>query len=700
MRIAHLRRADRVAGRLGLAFGLLALLVALCGAGAMTGALLLEGIQHRITDRLDPTEDDNLRLLDAGVSAQRSMRGYLITGEQSELAAFRAARARIPLLLSDIRAHDVADERAVAAQQRQVEAYLRVAERQARAAPRSAGAAALTREASLRFNAFEHANGTLTDQLTADEQRQQERADTVTRAGLAGLGALVAVAVAGAVYTSMRTTRALTRPLLSTERTLGRLAAGEHSARAEVTGPREIRAVARSVNELAEEADRLRAVEEERRQLSGMAREAGIRIRAKLDVDHVLDAACTGVGEGLDADHVFVLLAEEGGGTVPVARAWSACRGLLPAGEQPIPPVPLEVVHDHYRRGTSWCLNGPAALLSEGGPLPGGPGSFGASGLPPQARAAAKKLGLACVVVIPIGVGEQAMGALFLARTRPERPWRPVEIEIAESMAAGVGRALHTALLYEQESRLVEKLRALDQAKSDFLSTVSHELRTPLTSIVGCVELLQDEDTGPLTPTQAHMLDVVDRNAQRLRALIEDLLTLSRIESGVFITRKAPVDLRRLVVAAADAIRPSAEAASVSLRTRCPQQPLILEADGEQLDRVLMNLLSNAVKFTPDGGTVTVCADVQDGTVVLSVSDTGIGIPAAEQDKLFQRFFRASNAADAAIPGTGLGLTIVRTIVANHGGGTEVHSEEGRGTTITARLPLVGGDRSADTDTT
>jgi signal transduction histidine kinase len=98
------------------------------------------------------------------------------------------------------------------------------------------------------------------------------------------------------------------------------------------------------------------------------------------------------------------------------------------------------------------------------------------------------------------------------------------------------------------------------------------------------------------------------------------------------------------------------------------------------------------VKFTPQGGKVTVAAEVRDGEAVLSVSDTGIGIPAAEQEKLFQRFFRASNATDAAIPGTGLGLTIVRTIVANHGGEMGVHSEEGRGTTFTARLPIAAGN--------
>ncbi|MDX3451803.1 ATP-binding protein [Streptomyces sp. ME02-8801-2C] len=690
------RRGGRVAHRLGLTFGLLTLLIALCGAGTLIGALALESRRDGVSERLRHAEDDNLRLFNAGVSAQRSMRGYLVTGDQSELAAFRAARDGIPSVIDDLRGHEVADEDDLATQQRQLEAYLRIADEQEYATPGSAQAVSLTREATRRFDAFEVTNSSLNDQLNEEEQRQEGHADTVVRAGVAGLGAALVAALAVAVYTSVHTVRALTGPLRSTERTLDRLTAGEHSARAEEDGPEEIRAVARSVNLFADERERLRAVEEERQRLSKAARKTGIRIRGRLDVDYVLDAACSGIGEVLAADYVFILLAENGGSEFPVARVWSAERGLLPDEERRrIPTLPADVVSDHYRRGTVWLATDLPQYLSRTRPIPGAPGSFGKTGMPSGNRAAAAALGLDSAVITPIGVGEEPIGAVSVARTSADRPWRPVDIEIAESMASGVGRALHTALLYEKESGLVDKLRALDKAKSDFLSTVSHELRTPLTSIVGYIELLKDDDAGSLSPSHLHMLDVVDRNANRLRALIEDLLTLSRIESGAFTSRKAPVDLRRLVASAVDAIRPAAEAASVSLETRCPEQPLVLEADGEQLDRVLMNLLSNAVKFTRGGGKVSVRADAQDGEAVLRVSDTGIGIPAAEQEKLFQRFFRASNATEQAIPGTGLGLTIVHTIVANHGGRTAVRSEEGRGTTITAWLPLTGTDGAA-----
>jgi signal transduction histidine kinase/HAMP domain-containing protein len=672
-----------------MAFGLLIALLLLVGGGALTVSRVADDMHDRIY-RLQPALRENMHMREQVTRMSRAVRTYLLTGDTAARSSYRQMRDEPFATLAEARRVAPAWARSnLVAQDRHLRAYVRLADQQAQSAPGSADARRLTGEASRRFTAFDITNRRLETRLTSDMQRLEDGADTFLDGSAVAIGVLLTAGTALAVFTAVRTTRALTRPLQSTAAALDRLASGEHSARAQETGPEEIRMVARSVNALADESDRLRADEAERRTLSEAARETGIRIRDRLDVDYVLDAACTGVSDVLAADYVFILLAENDGSAFPVARVWSAERGLLPEEEgRSIPTLPADVVRDHYRRGTVWLITDMPRYVSDTTPMPDAPGSFGKTGMPAENRAAAAALGLDSVVITPIGVGEEPIGAVAVARTSADRPWREMDIEIVESMASGIGRALHTALLYEQETSLVEKLRALDKAKSDFLSTVSHELRTPLTSIVGYIELLKDEETGPLTPPQVRMLDVVDRNANRLRALIEDLLTLSRIESGAFGSKKEPVDLCRLVVSATDAIRPAAAAASVVLETHCPSRPLVLEADSDQLDRVLMNLLSNAVKFTPEGGKVTVRAEVRDGEAVLSVSDTGIGIPAAEQEKLFQRFFRASNATDAAIPGTGLGLTIVRTIVANHGGEMYLSSEEGCGTTFTARLPI------------
>jgi signal transduction histidine kinase len=238
-----------------------------------------------------------------------------------------------------------------------------------------------------------------------------------------------------------------------------------------------------------------------------------------------------------------------------------------------------------------------------------------------------------------------------------------------------------------EDSRAREQqLDALETAKTDFMSTVSHELRTPLTSIAGYVELLMDTGPGSLTPAQQRMLEVIGRNTARLRELVEDMLTLAAIESGEFRTASEPVDLAQVIERTVAAVGPSADKASVGLHADV-RGPLPLSGDAVQLDRVLTNLLTNAVKFTAAEGTVSVHAERRDDELVLTVADTGIGIPAGEQQALFTRFFRATNAIRKAVPGTGLGLAVVRTIVDRHGGSIEITSTENVGTTVTVRLP-------------
>jgi len=254
-------------------------------------------------------------------------------------------------------------------------------------------------------------------------------------------------------------------------------------------------------------------------------------------------------------------------------------------------------------------------------------------------------------------------------------------------MAADLATALTHARLYEQEAEMVQQLRNLDQAKSDFVSSVSHELRTPLTSIRGYVEMLIDGDAGELDAEQQQMLGVVERNADRLLALIEDLLTLSRIESGSFRVAPAPVRLGEITegLLAEMVAQPSAQGVQLVGEIESDLPPVL--GDAGQLERVLMNLLSNAIKFSPDGGRVVVRASVDGDEVVLEVSDEGMGIPMDEQEKLFSRFFRSSAAQERAIQGTGLGLVIVKSIVENHHGRIDVRSLPGDGTTFTVRLP-------------
>jgi PAS domain S-box-containing protein len=242
-------------------------------------------------------------------------------------------------------------------------------------------------------------------------------------------------------------------------------------------------------------------------------------------------------------------------------------------------------------------------------------------------------------------------------------------------------------LVVKRQKALVEDLRAADKAKSDFISTVSHELRTPLTSITGYLEMLQDGLGGPLNENQQMMIDVVDRNAQRLLNLIEDVLTLSRLESGSVKLNRSEADVRSMVTAAVETLLPQIHNSGLVLEVDVSQNCGSLVGDVNQLERVLINVLNNAVKFTPSGGRLSINAYRQGSSVTISVSDTGVGIPVEEQPHLFSRFFRASTAQTHAVQGTGLGLTIVKSIVERHGGAVSLQSAPGVGTTVYIELP-------------
>jgi PAS domain S-box-containing protein len=244
---------------------------------------------------------------------------------------------------------------------------------------------------------------------------------------------------------------------------------------------------------------------------------------------------------------------------------------------------------------------------------------------------------------------------------------------------------------HEAVNRLVAKLKASDEAKRDFFATVSHELRAPLTAIEGYVEMLGAQEPPQTMAQRREMLGMISRSTLRLRALVDDIFTLAKLEAGAAATTTRPVDMTEVLAAAVASVQPSAAAKNLGLTSTNQSRKLTVEADAEQLERALVNLLSNAVKYTPEEGRIEVAATMEDSFAVVRVADTGIGIPGREQGELCTRFFRASNARQKSIPGTGLGLAIVRTIVVNHGGDITFDSEEERGTTVTVRLPLQAG---------
>ncbi|WP_156718083.1 ATP-binding protein [Nocardioides sp. Leaf307] len=239
----------------------------------------------------------------------------------------------------------------------------------------------------------------------------------------------------------------------------------------------------------------------------------------------------------------------------------------------------------------------------------------------------------------------------------------------------------------------LERLREVDAVKDAFISSVSHELRTPITSIVGYLEMLEEGDFGALGDAQLRAVRRVIGNSDRLLGLVDDLLTLSTVQHDGLGMAEKVLDLGEVVRAGCAVVSPGLERGSTVLEVDLPDEPLPVVGDRDLLERVVINLVGNAVKFTPDGGRVGVrlVAGTGPGETchVLTVSDTGIGIPATELEHLFTRFFRSSNAQKQAIPGSGLGLSIAHAVVARHGGRMEVDSALGEGATFTVHLPAV-----------
>nr|WP_264674618.1 PAS domain-containing sensor histidine kinase [Nocardioides lijunqiniae] len=247
-------------------------------------------------------------------------------------------------------------------------------------------------------------------------------------------------------------------------------------------------------------------------------------------------------------------------------------------------------------------------------------------------------------------------------------------------------RALVEAL--EVERQAVERLQEVDSVKDSFVSSVSHELRTPMTSILGYLEMLGEDAYGPLTGDQRNAVRRVSANTQRLLGLIDDLLTLSRVDSEGFDYVDRVFDLRAAIGAAYAVVLPSWENRELEVTLQLPDEPVPLMGDRDMIERVALNLLSNAVKFTPDGGGIQVELHVDGDEAELVVTDSGIGVPEQEQAQLFDRFFRSTLAQKQAIPGSGLGLSITRAIVEKHGGTISFTSGDG-GTSFVTRLPIV-----------
>lgn len=235
-----------------------------------------------------------------------------------------------------------------------------------------------------------------------------------------------------------------------------------------------------------------------------------------------------------------------------------------------------------------------------------------------------------------------------------------------------------------------QELRAeTDRLKDDFLALTSHELRTPLGNIAGFLEILLEDEAHALSEEGQDFLRTIDGNVDRLRRMVDQLMFVARAQADRLVSEPTEIDLGGIAAAAVASARPAAAEGEVSVDVDSPE-PVPLRGDADQLQRLADNLVSNAVKYTPPGGEVHVTVRREGDDAVLEVSDTGCGIPVEEQDRLFERFFRASTARERQVQGVGLGLWICRAIAESHGGRIDVDSAAGQGSRFRVALPRAG----------
>ena len=422
-----------------------------------------------------------------------------------------------------------------------------------------------------------------------------------------------------------------------------------------------------TVQELEAAQAELRAKAEQSELLHTLGRE----VRRDLDPQTLMRGVVAAVGTALDVDRCLIRLADEAGIGL-VMEQWTR-PGVAVLSRR------AELTDDLAKLATSASFRQEGLWIDDVRT----DDRLGHS----ASSSIREALGCEAYAGTPMLAGSYLVGWLVLHCTDGPRAWSARDRAVLSGVAHDLGGALLQALAHQDQLESVRKLREVDALKTEFVSRVSHELRTPLTSITGYLEMLAGESFGKLNPGQHKVLDIVQRNCSRLLNLTGNLLTLSRVDENELHLTHTDVDLREIVADVRHALTPALQERDLTLDIFPTPPTPGFTGDPREIERVLLNLLSNAIKFTPDGGRVTLATACSPESVVLVVSDTGHGISPADQVHLFRRFFRATNAIEMEIPGTGLGLSLVKATVDAHGGTLAVESDLGAGTTFTVTLP-------------
>ena len=308
-------------------------------------------------------------------------------------------------------------------------------------------------------------------------------------------------------------------------------------------------------------------------------------------------------------------------------------------------------------------------------------------------------------IVVPIIVKEIMNGFIITGSSLCSGKINEQNLEITSILANQIGTAIENVRLYqglwnsqrELEIRIKNrtseldtanrKLKKLNKMKSDFISLVSHELRTPLTSIKGYASILIDEKLGNLNPAQKERLAKISRHSSSLASLVNNLLDISRIESGKVEMNIEQVSIEEVLSGIVDVLNPQLQEKNLALKIEIPPDIIPVWVDRSQLERVFINLLGNAIKFSPEKAKIAINVLDKEDCIQVDISDTGIGIASDDLPKIFDEFYRADNSINKYKKGTGLGLSLVKRIIDVHNGKISVKSRLNRGSTFSFILP-------------
>src|SRR3989440_12226082 len=306
---------------------------------------------------------------------------------------------------------------------------------------------------------------------------------------------------------------------------------------------------------------------------------------------------------------------------------------------------------------------------------------------PAWARRGTERAAIKASIFLPLRAGQRLIGIVGLHWRRP-RWFRAEQLGRLQLLAAQAAIALDTREALERERRRAEALAELERARREFMQIASHELRTPLTVIRGYASMLEDGSLGQMPPPAQQAIRTLMDKTSEMRAQVERMLLLARLEDGAAPPQMAPLDLRTVVSEAVDRVQPQVQLKEGRLRLDLAEAPLPVFGDPERLGTALDNLLQNAVKFSAGPPSIEVVGNRENGRIHLVVRDHGIGIPEAARRHLFEKFYRVHNPELQNVAGTGIGLYLVRQVVEGHGGRVQVDSHLGEGSAFQIDLPV------------